>query len=129
MDESEAAVRSDRLVANVERALELLRSAGDLEWEPWLAAVHRELVAGDGHGLDRLLRGFGAMGSFNDLVLTPLNRHTVAPEDVSPVNEELSRLRSEMYDDATELRRDLRGARPGKPGRRCRWGRAGWRHE
>jgi uncharacterized protein DUF6966 len=40
------------------------------------------------------------MGSFNDLVIHPLNGHSVAAQEVGPVNEELDRLRSVMYEDA-----------------------------
>jgi hypothetical protein len=74
-----------------------------------MAAVLSELAAHDAHGLDRLLSAYGGMGSFNDLVITPLNGHNVSAGDVDRVNRELSRLRSEMYDDAAALRRTTRG--------------------
>jgi hypothetical protein len=99
------------LLRNVERTCELLIDSGDRQWEPWLDAAHRELMAHDAHGLNRLLSGFGGMDSFNDLVIHPLNGHSVAYQEVDPVNDELDQLRSVMYEDARTLLHYINRAR------------------
>jgi hypothetical protein len=111
VDEREAGERSRRLLRNVERTCELLIDSGDRQWVPWFDAVHRQLMAHDAHGLDRLLSGFGGMGSFNDLVIHPLNGHSVADQEVGPVNDELDRLRSVMYEDTRTLLHYINHAR------------------
>lgn len=40
---------------------------------------------------------FGGMGSLNDLVIDPINRHAIAPDDVAAVNNELDALRSRIW--------------------------------
>lgn len=98
------------LFGSVERVSELLRDVSDEQWQSWIDAVHRELMAHDARGLDRLLSGYGGMGSFNDLVIHPVNGHSAGDADVDAINSELARLRSEMYEDGWALQRDLGSA-------------------
>jgi hypothetical protein len=68
---------------------------------------HAHLIAGgDYEGIERLSREFGGMGSLNDLVIHPRNGHTVAAADISPVNERLQALRSEIHDLVGLIRRN-----------------------
>jgi hypothetical protein len=45
------------------------------------------------------------MGSFNDLMLHPLNGHRIREDETRAVNDRLDRLRSEIFSVADELRR------------------------
>lgn len=103
MDSQEAEDRFQRLLGNVARTGELLTRTGEARWASWAAVVHRELTAHDAHGLKRLLGAYGGMGSLNDLVMHPMNGHSVIDADVDAVNDELTRLRSAMYGDARAL--------------------------
>ena len=100
--------RSARLLANVEQTRELLARVGEGHWESWMGAARRELIAHDAHSLDRLLGAFGGMGSFNDLVVHPINGHNVTDAEAKAVNIELDRLRDALYEAATALRRSLK---------------------
>jgi hypothetical protein len=66
----------------------------------------RRLESNDCSGIDHLLGAYGGMGSFNDLLLTPDNGHTVSAADSGNVNDSLDALRSEMYSLARDIRRD-----------------------
>ena len=107
MDQDEADERYSRLVGNLVAARDLLQSAGAGWWSDWLTTVHAEVSAHDAHGLRRLLGGYGGMGSFNDLVIHPLNGHAVSEADVGRVNTSLDALRSALHADATALLGDL----------------------
>ena len=75
-----------------------------------MTAVHAELLSHDAHGLKRLLSAYGGMGSFNDLVIHPVNGHCVAKDEVDRVNHSLAELRSGMYADAKALNDDFQRA-------------------
>ena len=47
------------------------------------------------------------MGSFTDLVLHPINGHDLGDAEIDVTNERLARLRSSIFQTATDLRRDL----------------------
>lgn len=103
MDRDEADERHTRLVENVARARELLQQVGEERWADWVATVYTELGSPGGSGLTRLLAAFGGMGSLNDLVIHPVNGHTLLESEVGPVNRTLDELRSILYADATAL--------------------------
>lgn len=54
-----------------------------------------------------MLSAFGGMGSLNDLVIHPRNGHAIEDDEISAVNEELGRLTSAVYSEASALRREL----------------------
>ncbi|WP_299053183.1 hypothetical protein [uncultured Nocardioides sp.] len=108
MDEREADERYARLLTALVDARDLLERAGEARWAQWLARVETEVRAHDAHGLRRLRGAFGGTGSLNDLVLTPVNGHTVAPDEVHAVNRTLMGLLDAAYGDASALLRDLR---------------------
>ena len=47
-----------------------------------------------------ILAWYGGMGSFSDLMICRMNGHNVKPEDESQINERLSALRTEIYEEA-----------------------------
>lgn len=107
MDPHEADERYARIMANVAAARDLLQRVGEEQWGGWLATVHAELGSLDAHGLTRLLSAYGGMGSFNDLVIHPVNGHSVPKEEVDLVNRSVAELRSALYADATALHNDF----------------------
>lgn len=110
MDEHEADERYTRLVANVADARELLERFGEDHWAKWMTSVHAELNAQDAQGLTRLLGAYGGMGTFNDLVIHPVNGHPVAEDDIDRINRSLAGLRTAMYSDAKALLHDIERA-------------------
>jgi hypothetical protein len=63
------------LIPALDEAIEILSAAGEEHWQRWLEEGRSMVLAGDPNGTTHLLRAFGGMGSFNDLVLTPDNGH------------------------------------------------------
>lgn len=49
---------------------------------------------------------FGGMGSFNDLVLAPENKHEIKPSEVERANDLLIELRSKIYASGNKLLRE-----------------------
>ncbi len=63
------------LIPALDEAIEILSAVGEDHWRRWLEEGRSMVLAGDPNGTTHLLRAFGGMGSFNDLVLTPDNGH------------------------------------------------------
>ena len=108
MDRQEADERYDRLLENVAAVRDLLQRVGDDHWGGRMATVYAELGALDEYGLTRLLGAYGGMGSLNDLVIHPVNGHSIPKDEVDLVNGSLDALRTALYADATALNNDLK---------------------
>ena len=46
-------------------------SKATIHWADWLEKAHDEIASRDFHGVERLLRAYGGMGSINDILATP----------------------------------------------------------
>lgn len=108
MSAAEADERYERLVANLLRSEALMRDNKREHWARWMAESRRQIEAHDGNGLDHLLRAFGGMGSFNDVVFHPLNGDDLPQDQIDRLNQEHAALSDAMYSDAKALRHDLR---------------------
>lgn len=108
MDRQEADERYARLLENVAATRDLLDRVGADHWSGWMATVYAELGSLNAYGLTRLLGAYGGMGSLNDLVIHPVNGHSILDNDVDRVNGSLDALRTALYADATALHTDLR---------------------
>lgn len=91
MDEAEADAVYNRLMDRLDRTIAILRRTDDEHWASWFADATRHIRAGDAYGLDLLLMAYGGMGSINDQLF----------------DGRLRGLLSDIYDDASALRRDL----------------------
>lgn len=96
-----------RLLADsVRRAIALLDRANAHHWRDWFASALSQIENGDLSGVNHVLAAYGGMGSFNDLVLDPLNGYRGAPSECTALNEQLDTLRSQMWDLGNAIRRD-----------------------
>jgi hypothetical protein len=85
----------------------LLRRHGERFWAQWLQQCLVGLNNFDAHALEKLVKAYGGMGSFNDLVLGELGPDGWADEDMA-ANDQLELLRQRCYSLAQDLRRELR---------------------
>jgi hypothetical protein len=92
-------------------AAALVRRAGEKKWAEWLDQDRILVSCGDLEGLDHLLKAFGGMGSFSDLVILPSNGHTIAESEVDSVNSALDAYRTKIYELAS-YRQQQRGLAP-----------------
>ena len=78
---------------------------GEVLWATRLQQGLSKVEAFGANGLDSILGLFGGMGSFNDLVLHPMNGNDIADHEVGAANERLGELRDQIHAPAQELRR------------------------
>lgn len=97
--------KREQLLDLLSEAETLLRRYGEEHWASWLHRDANLLRSGDGFGLEHLMTAFGGMGSFNDLMLHPLNGHRIREDETRAVNDRLDQLRSGIFSVADELRR------------------------
>ena len=84
-----------------------LHRVGERTWADWLQRAAAQVAGGDSNGVDRIVTAFGGMGSFNDLVIHPVNGHEVAESDVGEFNLRVARLREHLHGLARDLQREL----------------------
>ncbi|MDQ4025458.1 MAG: hypothetical protein M3217_08210, partial [Actinomycetota bacterium] len=60
----------------------LLGDVGEDFWREWIRKDLTKIERGDRYALDHFLGAFGGMGSFNDLIIHPVNGHDIFEEDV-----------------------------------------------
>lgn len=97
----------DELIAVLAEAASLLENAKETFWSKWLRESLNMIRQRNFQGVERLLSGFGGMGSFNDLVIHPINGHEIPEMEIPKVNDRLARLRSKLYDLAQEIKHDV----------------------
>jgi hypothetical protein len=84
----------------------LLRGVRERFW----ANKIREVLSKSENGLDlylleEILSWYGSMGSINDLIISKHNDHTIDLKDENELNDELSRLRNQIYQEALRLKK------------------------
>lgn len=89
----------------LDETLQLLEYYGDIHWSTRLASIAQRLRQGDQSSLDQVHSVFGGMGSFNDLILSPVNGHTLKESESPEINRQLDQLRSRIYELTRQLRR------------------------
>ena len=97
----------DELIQSLDEASGLLRNVGADFWAEQLERGRLRISAGDAYGLRAIAGLFGGMGSFNDLIVHPINGHNVEVGDVDEVNERLDQLRGSISRRTRELIREL----------------------
>jgi len=84
----------------------LLRSVGETFWaEKIQFALKKGGNSIDIYLLEEILSWYGGMGSFNDIIISRYNDHLVDEKDEEKLNDELYRLRSQIYQEAMRLKR------------------------
>jgi len=98
---------TQKLVSELEKGAKLLRSCSENHWAEWLEKCANLLRAGKFQGIERFEGAFGGMGSINDLVLTPINGHTMQESEVSNYNEKLRIHLSTAHDIIKTIRKNM----------------------
>lgn len=84
----------------------MLRSVGETFWAGKIDTVLMKVESSGGiYLLDEILSWYGGMGSFNDLIISQFNGHLVHGKDERMLDDELNRLRSQIYREAVHLKR------------------------
>jgi hypothetical protein len=93
-----------QLDADLDSAVTLLDAHEESHWAEWLVERRHAIETGAPGAIDALLRGFGGMGSFNDLLILDANGHSIDSDDEQSVNGRLGELRERIWQSATALR-------------------------
>jgi hypothetical protein len=94
------------LIGLLEESSAFLEVYGVKSYSAWLRNCATMLKNNDLSGIDKLLRVFAGMGSFNDLVISPMNNHKIDESEVDFANTKLDEYRRKIYQLASGLRRD-----------------------
>ncbi len=97
----------DRLVRSMNELETLLGDVGEDFWRDWIRKDLTKIKHGDPYALDHFLGAFGGMGSFNDLIIHPVNGHEISEEKADSVNRRLGVLRSKAWASAKAMQREL----------------------
>lgn len=80
----------------------LLRSVGENFWAGKIKTIIQKGSSElDMYRLEEILSWYGGMGSFNDLIISVHNDHKLNGQDEKKLNDELSKIRSDIYQEAT----------------------------
>lgn len=82
---------------------DLLLSVGEKHWGQWLKRDAELIRRSDFRGVEHVLSAFGGMGSINDVVIHPVNGHTVTEAQIPTVNDKLASLLSSVAVKAKKL--------------------------
>jgi Domain of unknown function (DUF6966) len=93
-----------RLADALDRLAGFLADHGEERWAAWVAADARQVRNGDPGGVSHFLQALGGMGSLNDLVFAPVNGNVRSEAEGRQLTEELRRMTSDAYRQASDLR-------------------------
>jgi hypothetical protein len=96
-------------IGEIQKCAELLASVGETFWSDKL----KKFVGSTGDQLDvsrveEVLSWYGSMGSFSDVYISSMNDHAVSEDDEDRLNTELAKLRTSIYELASEIKRHSR---------------------
>jgi hypothetical protein len=93
------------LIGILDETIAFLRKHGVTHWPESLERSRAFIENRDFRGVEELFSIFGGMGSFNDVMIDPLNGHSVAESEVARVNDRFQMLKGNIYNSVTTLRR------------------------
>lgn len=97
----------DELMTVLAETASLLENTKEVFWLKWIRENLNMIQQQNFRGTERLLSGFGGMGSFNNLVIYTINGHEIQEKDIPKINERLASLRLKLYDLAHKIRREV----------------------
>jgi len=96
------------LILKIEKLIDLLDEfEDDGFWSKKFKESLRRIENRDFSGIELILSFYGGMGSFNDLIISRYNHYNITKKDEETVNEELEKLRSDIFTLATNIKRNF----------------------
>ena len=97
----------DALIQSLTECEALLRKIGETFWaDKFRRVLQRGARSQTGYSIEEVLTWYGGMGSFNDLIISKYNGHSVEDETEEALNNDLNRLKSAIYQQAKQVLRD-----------------------
>jgi hypothetical protein len=100
--------QTQELIKTLKEIEEILRSEEEAHWADWMLTSRQALEESDFWGIEKLLKAYGGMGSFNDLVLSQPSKigAVESAQELGKKDDRLSVLRTRAYELATDIRRN-----------------------
>lgn len=97
---------TDKIIYEMDSLSSLLDSVGEERWSSAVKRARSQLSASNYHGIEEAKQWFGTVGTLNDLIIHPLNGHSVSEKNVESVNTELQSATSRIYNLLREVERN-----------------------
>jgi hypothetical protein len=96
---------TDALIHRLEELIAVLETANRPHWRDWMLEAQTKLKQHDSTGITKILRAYGGMGSFNDLVISWTDTPTgpVWDDAGKELDNDLIKLRSRVWELADEI--------------------------
>lgn len=98
--------QTSKLVSALEDCSVMLVGCSEAHWAGVFTECASLLKAGNFRGIEKLEGFFGGCGSVNDLVLHPMNGHTIEESELDHYNERLQQYVSRFHQLAKEVRKN-----------------------
>lgn len=105
MTDAEAETRRLELIEALAETSQLLRKYNESHWSAVLEESRQLIENRDFRGVEQVFGSFGGMGSFNDVIIHPLNGHQIEESEVSAVNDRFQWFKSNIWELVGDLRR------------------------
>ncbi|WP_430459570.1 DUF6966 domain-containing protein [Thalassolituus sp. LLYu03] len=99
-------LKTEELIIEFEECADMLRSCSENHWAQWLEKSASYLKQGHFTGIELFEGAFGGMGSINDLVLTPMNGHSIDESEVDFYNRKLNVHLNKAHELIKEIRKN-----------------------
>ncbi len=98
-------VKTKKLIELLENLLNLLKTHNESHWVNWYSKSLQSL-RDNRFAIPQILGAYGGMGSFNDLIIHPMNGHTIEESEIDLVNNRLRELAKEIYDICKQIKKE-----------------------
>jgi hypothetical protein len=96
----------DTLIEKVDELIRLMEKHNEKYWSEYFRKAIGMVKDRNFRGIELILKSFGGMGSFNDLVITRINGHTIQERDEEMVNEKMKELKENIYKLSIEIKHE-----------------------
>lgn len=96
----------DMLIENVDELIRLMEKHNEKYWSEYFRKAIGMVKDRNFRGIELFLQSFGGMGSFNDLVITRINGHTIQKKDEEMVNKKMEELKAKIHKLSIEIKHE-----------------------
>jgi len=98
--------KTKELIIELEACANMLKECSEIHWGLWLEECASLLKTGNFRGIEKFEGAFGGMGSINDLILHPINKHNISESEVQKYNERLQKHLDRCLNLTNEIRQN-----------------------
>lgn len=98
--------KTKQLIITLDEIISILIEDDEKDWCKWILKSKKRIEESDFSGIELLLKAYGGMGSFNDLVIgqTLIDDQFAWKKNAMENNNQLDRLRTQAWELATSIK-------------------------